>query len=82
MPRGRGGQALDRSRSWGSNGLKSQGLTSWVGTTRCRKMDLFQGAMGYTLELSRGWSEMKGQAATVGSGHRGPSHPTSDLLNA
>lgn len=29
-----------------------------------------------------GGSEMKGQAATVGSGHRGPHHPTSGLLNA
>lgn len=51
MPRGRGGQALDRFRSWGSNGLKSQGLSSWVVMTSCRKMDLFRGAVAAVAAL-------------------------------
>ena len=62
MPVGRGGQALERSRSWGSTRLKSQRLTSQAGVTRCRKMDLFRGAMGGTLELSRGRRGVKRKA--------------------
>lgn len=33
------------------------------------------GAVGWTLELCRGWSEIKGWLTTLGPGHRGPRNP-------
>ena len=50
--------------------------------TRCGKVGLLGGPVGWTLELSRGRNEIKGWPARCGQVTAGPAEPTSGLVNA